>query len=142
MTSQPRPAQRPPSPESYDAPAAPAAVPVSRGEVRNAMLAYLGVPFTAFLIPLAVYLISLRRPFARGHAGQALNLSVTACLYTVCLLIAWAMLALDSASVATMATAPLAAALWVIVLVVVIRAAATASRSQPYAIPRWLRVSR
>ncbi len=142
MTSQPRPAPLPPGPESYHAPPAPASVPVSRGEVRSAMLAYLGVPFTACLVPLAVFLVSLRgRPFARSHAGQALNLSVAACLYTFCLLIAWAMLALDSASVATIAVLPLAAALWVIAAVVVVRAAAAASHGQPYSIPRWLRVS-
>ncbi len=115
--------------------------PASRGEARNAMLAYLAVPFTLFLLPLVVYLASLRgRPFARWHAGQALNAAVTALLYALCCLIAGAMMALDSVQVATFTVLPLLVVLWVGVLVIMIRAAGAAGQGEPYQIPRWLRV--
>ena len=115
--------------------------PASRGEARSAMLAYLGVPFTLFLLPLAVYLASVRgQDFARWHAGQALNASVTAILYSVCCLIAGAMLALDSLQVATFTAVPLLVVLWVSVLVTVVRAAGSASRGELTEIPRWLRL--
>ncbi len=112
-----------------------------RGEVRSAMLAYLGVPFTLVVLPLAVYLASLRGPrFARWHAAQALNAAVTALLYSVCCLIAGAMLALDSVQVATFTAVPLLVVLWVSVLVTVVRAAGAASRGETRDLPRWLRL--
>jgi hypothetical protein len=47
-----------------------APVPADRAEARRAMLAYLGVPFTLCLVPLAVCLTSLGgRRFARAHAA-------------------------------------------------------------------------
>ncbi len=115
--------------------------PPGRSEVRSAMLAYLGVPFTLVVIPLAVYLASLHgRRFARWHAGEALNASVTALLYSVCCLIAGGMLALDSLQVATFTAVPLLVALWVSVLVTVVRAAGAASRGETPDLPRWLRL--
>jgi uncharacterized Tic20 family protein len=115
--------------------------PPGRGEVRSAMLAYLGVPFTLVVLPLAVYLASLHgRRFARWHAAQALNASVTALLYSVCCFIAGGMLALDSVQVATFIAVPLLVALWVGVLVTVVRAAAAASRGETRELPRWLRL--
>src|SRR3984957_7986356 len=64
----------------------PAPVPGNRGEVHQAMLAYLAVPFTLFLVPLAIYLTSLgNRRFARAHAATALSLSLATLLYTVCI---------------------------------------------------------
>lgn len=115
--------------------------PAGRGEARNAMLAYLGVPFTLILLPLVIYLASLRgRPFARWHAGQALNAAVTAVLYAVCCLIIGAMLALDSLQVAAFITLPLLAVLWVGLLISMIRAAGASAQAQRYQLPRWLRV--
>ena len=106
------------------------------------MLAYLGVPFTLFLVPLAVYLTSLRdRGFARAHAAVALSLSLATILYTVSILIVAGVLALDSTAVGTLAAAVLLAALWAGVLIVVIRAAAAASRGEMYQLPRWLRMT-
>ena len=115
--------------------------PPGRAEVRSAMLAYLGIPFTLFVLPLAVYLASLRgQRFARWHAAQALNASVTALLYSVCCFIAGAMLALDSLQVATFTAVPLLVALWVSVLVTVVRAAGAASQGETRDLPRWLRL--
>ena len=115
--------------------------PPGRSEVRSAMLAYLGVPFTLVVLPLAVYLATLRgRRFAHWHAAQALNASVTALLYSVCCFIAGAMLALDSLQVATFTAVPLLVALWVSVLVTVVRAAGAASRGEAPDLPRWLRL--
>jgi uncharacterized protein len=138
MTSQPMQpaAQIDPGPLAGSAPA-------SRSDVHRAMLAYLGVPFTLCLLPLAIYLASLRgSPFARWHAGQALNVAVTALLYTVCGLIVGGVLALDSVEVATLIAVPLLAALWISVLVVLVRAASAASQGERQPAPRWLRLSR
>ena len=81
---------------------------MDRGEVRRAVLAYLAVPFTLFLVPLAVYLTSLgSRRFARAHAAVALSLSLATMLYTASILIVGGVLALDSASVGTLIAVPL-----------------------------------
>ncbi len=120
----------------------PAAVPGDRGEVRRAMLAYLAVPFTLFLVPLAIYLTSLgNRRFARAHAATALSLSLATLLYTVCIVIVGGVLALDSATVGTVAAILLLVLLWGGILVVVIRAAAAAGRGGMYQLPRWLRMT-
>ena len=120
----------------------PAPVPGNRGEVRRAMLAYLGVPFTLFLVPLAIYLTSLgNRRFARAHAVVALSLSLATVLYTFSIVIVGGVLALDSATVGTLVAAALLVLLWAGVLVVVLRAAAAAGRGEMYQLPRWLRMT-
>ena len=120
----------------------PSPAPEDRGEVRWAMLAYLAVPFTLFLVPLAIYLTSLgHRRFAHAHATVALSLSLATVLYTVSIVIVGGVLALDSAAVGTLAAVPLLVLLWAGVLVVVIRAAAAASRGEAYQLPRWLRMT-
>ncbi len=50
------------------------------------------------------------------------------------------MLALDSLQVATFTAVPLLVALWVSVLVTVVRAAGAASRGETWDLPRWLRL--
>ena len=116
--------------------------PMDRGEARRAVLAYLAVPFTLCLVPLAVYLTSLgSRRFARAHAAVALSLSLATILYTASILIVGGVLALDSASVGTLAAAPLLVLLWAAVLVVVVRAAGAAGRGEMYRLPRWLRMT-
>ncbi len=121
----------------------PGETPAGRREVHTAMLAYLGVPFTLCLLPLALYLASLRgHPFARWHAAQALNVAATAVLYTMCGLIVGGVLALDSVQVATLIAVPLLAVLWISVLMVLVRAASAASAGQRQPVPRWLRLSR
>jgi uncharacterized Tic20 family protein len=120
----------------------PAAVPADRDEIRRAMLAYLGVPFTLCLVPLAVYLTSLgTRRFARAHAAVALSLSLATILYMFSILIVGGVLALDSALVGALAATPLLVLLWGGVLVVLIRAAGAASRGEMYQLPRWLRMT-
>ena len=120
----------------------PAPAPADHHEVRRAMLAYLGVPFTLCLVPLAVYLTSLRgRRFARAHATVALSLSLATILYTCSILIVGGVLSLDSSSVGTLAAVPLLVLLWAGVLVVVIRAAGAAGRGELYQLPRWLRMT-
>jgi len=120
----------------------PAPVPGTRGEVRRAMLAYLAVPFTLFLVPLAIYLTSLgNRRFARAHATAALSLCLATLLYTLSIVIVGGVLALDSATVGTLAAVPLLVLLWAGILVVVIRAATAAGRGGMYQLPRWLRMT-
>ena len=116
--------------------------PGTAGEVRRAMLAYLAVPFTLFLVPLAIYLTSLgNRRFARAHAVVALSLSLATVLYTFSIVIVGGVLALDSATVGTLVAVPLLVLLWAGILVVVIRAAAAAGRGEMYQLPRWLRMT-
>jgi uncharacterized Tic20 family protein len=120
----------------------PAPVPADRTEARRAMLAYLGVPFTLGLVPLAVYLMSLGdRRFARAHAVVALSLSLATILYIFSIVIVGGVLTLDSTAVGTLVAAVLLAVLWAGVLTVVIRAAAAADRGEMYQLPRWLRMT-
>ena len=116
--------------------------PADHAEAHRAMLAYLGVPFTLCLVPLAVYLTSLDgRRFARAHATVALSLSLATVLYTFSIVIVGGVLALDSATVGTLVAVPLLVLLWAGILVVVIRAAAAAGRGGMYQLPRWLRMT-
>jgi uncharacterized Tic20 family protein len=109
------------------------------GDERLATLSYLGVPFLGPLVPLAVYLLKKRASgYVRSHSAQALNLSVTMLLYTVCALIVGAMLALDSIVAALIVGVPLAVALWLITLGYVIVAGSAANRGDYYPIPAWL----
>jgi uncharacterized Tic20 family protein len=121
-------------------PAAPASSPAPQADDhRLAMLSYLGVPFLGPVIPLVIYLVNRRSSaFVRYHAAQALNLSVTALLYTICVLILGAMLALDSIVVALVVGVTLAAALWLTTLAFVILVGSRANRGRRYRIPGWL----
>jgi len=126
-------------PEPGAHPAAPASSPEAQADHRLAMLSYLGVPFLGPVIPLVIYLVKRRSSaFVRYHAAQALNLSVTAILYTICVLILGAMLALDSIVVALVVGVTLAAALWLATLAFVILAGSRANRGRRYRIPGWL----
>jgi uncharacterized Tic20 family protein len=115
-----------------------AAQPAGTGE-RWAMISYLGVPFLAFVPPLLVYLIKFRSsPFARLHATQALNLSLTVLLYSLCAVIVGGLLALDSVAAALVLMVPVLAALWLVTLAYLILAATAASRGEGYRLPHWL----
>lgn len=118
--------------------AAPAA-PAEPGDERIATLSYLGVPFLGPLVPLVIYLLKMRTSdYLRRHAAQALNLSITTLLYTVCALILGTMLALDSIVVALIIVVPLAVALWLATLAFVIVAGSSANRGEYYPIPSWI----
>ena len=113
--------------------------PELAGDERLAMLCYLSVPFLGFLLPLVMYVLNGRRSaFVRGHATQALNLSITALLYTFCVLIVGTILALDTISIALLIAVPLVAALWLATLGYVVRAGAAASRGGYLRIPAWI----
>ena len=103
------------------------------------MISYLGVPFLAFAAPLLVYLVKFRSsPFARQHATQALNVSLTVILYSLCAVIVGGLLALDSVAAALVLMIPVLAALWLVTLAYLILAATAASRGEDYRLPRWL----
>jgi uncharacterized Tic20 family protein len=123
--------------------AVPASGPESHWDVRKAVFAYLGVAIGGVVPPLAVYLLSRRRSaFARGHAAEALRVSCAVVLYGICALIIATMLALDSVEVALIIVAPLAFALWLVLVVFLVRAARAAGRGEPrQEFPGWLRVS-
>jgi uncharacterized Tic20 family protein len=115
------------------------ASPAEQGDERLATLGYLSVLFLGPLVPLYVYLTRRRSSaFVRRQSVQALNLSITALLYTFCALILGTMLALDSITVALIFVVPLAVALWLVTLVYVILAASRAGRGDYFRIPAWL----
>jgi Domain of unknown function (DUF4870) len=117
--------------------------PASHRDVRDAVLGYLGVAITGFVVPLEVYLVSTRRSaFAHQHAAEALRVSWAAVLYGICALIIGGMLALDSVTVAVIVVGPLALAFWLVLVVHLVRAARAAHRGEPpREFPGWLRVS-
>jgi uncharacterized Tic20 family protein len=109
------------------------------GDEAWAMLGYLGVPFVSILAPLAVYLTRARHSrFARQHATQALNLSITVLLYNLCVLILAGIMAADNVGAALLVAGPVALALWLAALYFLTRAAMSAGRGQFYALPRWI----
>jgi uncharacterized Tic20 family protein len=125
--------------EQHRVAAADSAGPAQLGDERLATLSYLSVPFLGPLVPLFVYLIKKRASsYVRSQSVQALNLSITALIYTFCTLILGGMLALDSVTVALIAVVPLAGGLWLATLVFVILAASRASRRDSFRIPSWL----
>src|SRR5215831_18926885 len=104
-----------------------------------AMLAYLTVPFFGFLVPLAVYLVFMRKSgWVRGHAAQSINVWLTGLMYALSAAIIGAMLVLDSPRVALAVVVPLITALWLTTLAFLVRAAGKASRGETYTFPRWL----
>jgi len=113
--------------------------PAEPGDERLATLSYLSVPFLGPLVPLLVYLARKRSSaFVRRQSAQALNLSITALLYTFCALIVGTMLALDSITVALIFVVPLVVVLWLVTLIYVILAASRAGRGDYLRIPAWL----
>jgi len=116
--------------------------PVSRSDgaaARWAMLGYLTVPLFGFVVPLLVYLRTLRGSgWSRAHAAQALNVWITAVLYGLSAVIMGAMLALDSPQIALIVFGSLVIALWLVMLTYLVRAATAASQGLPYTVPRWL----
>ena len=115
------------------------AAPRSDGAARWAMLGYLTVPLFGLIVPLLVYLRTLRgSSWSRAHAAQALNVWITAVLYGLSAVIMGAMLALDSPRIALIVFGSLVAGLWLVMLTYLVRAATTASQGLPYTIPRWL----
>jgi uncharacterized protein len=118
----------------------PAPAPLSGGSTaRTAMLAYLTVPVFGFVVPLVVYLRAQHgSSWTRAHAAQALNVWITVMLYNLSALIMGAMLALDSPQIALIVFGPLVAGLWLVALILLVRAADAASQGQEYSFPGWL----
>jgi uncharacterized Tic20 family protein len=103
------------------------------------MVGYLGVPFVGAAAPLAVYVARSRNSdYARAHARQALNLSLTLALYNLCAVIVGTMLALDTVGVALLIALPATLALWLVTLAYLVRAAAAAGAGEFYRLPGWL----
>ncbi|HKB30001.1 MAG TPA: DUF4870 domain-containing protein [Streptosporangiaceae bacterium] len=106
-----------------------------------AMMAYLGMIFFAFLPPLAVYLLKRHESrYVRWHAAQALNLWITAFLYTLSFMIIGGILALDTIATALSVGIPLIAATGIVMLFYAVRAAVAAGRGGLYQMPSWISV--
>ena len=103
------------------------------------MLGYLTVPLFGFVVPLLVYLRNLHgASWSRAHAAQALNVWITAVLYSLSAVIMGTMLALDSPRIALIVFGSLVVALWLVMLTYLVRAATAASQGLLYPVPRWL----
>jgi hypothetical protein len=98
---------------------------------------YLGVLLLGPLPPLAVLLVARRAPVLRRHAVQALNTALTWALYLVCAVIAGGVLAMDSATVALLVMIPVVISGWAWLAVLLLRAAADASRGVFRELPAW-----
>src|SRR6266851_3077016 len=70
-----------------------------------------------------------------------LGVAFAAVLYGFCVVIIATMLALDSVQVAVIVASPLAVALWLVMVVFLVRAVRAARRGERYEFPSWLRVS-
>jgi hypothetical protein len=102
---------------------------------------YLCIPIVGIGPAIVIYLVNRRRSaFARAHAAQALRASCAAALYDFCFVIIGGLLALDSVRVAGLTAGPLALALWLVIVVLAVRATHAARLGQGYQFPRWLRV--
>lgn len=114
--------------------------PGERGsEEQWALFSYLGAIFLWLLAPLVIYLARRNASgFVRSHAAQAFNLTLTGTLFALSCVIVGALLALDTATVALVIMVPLLSALWIAVMVHLVRAAIAASRGEFYKIPGWL----
>jgi uncharacterized protein len=139
--SHPAPGSRPAAGE----PAAPGgrpAAPLPAGDGPEELLAaagYLGVIFFSFVPALVIYLVRGRSSdYLRRHAARAVSLSAGVILFDLSAGIVGALLALDTVTLALSVAVPLATALWLTVLVVVVRAALAAARGEQYELPGWL----
>jgi uncharacterized Tic20 family protein len=104
-----------------------------------AMVAYLGMIFFAFLPPLAIYLFRRRESrYVRFHAAQALNLWITAVLYSISFMIIGGILALDTITTGLSVGIPLIAATGIVLLLFAVRAALAAGRGAQYRLPGWI----
>lgn len=103
------------------------------------MLAYLGMIFFQFVPPLVIYLAKRRQsPFVRSHAAQALNLWITAFLYTLSCLILGGLLALDTIATALAVGLPLACLVWASAVVYAVVGGVSASRGRQRELPGWI----
>jgi uncharacterized Tic20 family protein len=103
------------------------------------MLSYLGAIFLWLAAPLVIYVTKRKTSvFIRSHAAQSFNLTATGTLFAVSAGIVGALLALDSPKAALIVMIPLLVALWITMMVYLVRAASAASRGEFYEIPAWL----
>jgi uncharacterized Tic20 family protein len=113
--------------------------PIRDGDVTSATFGYLGAIVLGPVIPLAVYAFRARRsPFMRYHAATAVNLSLTGVLYGLSCLILAGLLLLDSISVALIVMIPVALAIWVSMLIYLIRGVVAANRGEEYEPASWI----
>jgi uncharacterized Tic20 family protein len=104
-----------------------------------AMFSYLGAIFTWLVAPLVVYVLKRRSSlFVRQHAAQSFNLTATGTLFALSIAIVGGLLALDSPKAALAIMVPVMVALWIAVIVYLVRAASAASRGEFYEIPSWI----
>ncbi len=113
--------------------------PPSWGEVLFGVSCYLGAIVTGPVLPLLVFLARRRySEFVRGHAAQALNVTLTTLLYAVSGTIVGALLTFDSRGTALAVMLPIAAVVGVIVVVYLVLAAAAAVRGEYRELPAWI----
>lgn len=111
----------------------------SRGEELSGTIGYLGGIVTGPILPLIVYLAGRKGSgYVRSHAAQALNVTLTVLLYAVSGTIAGVLLSLDSSGTALAVMVPIAAVVWVIMVVYLVRGATAAVHGEFREIPAWI----
>lgn len=119
--------------------AGPPAATRSGSEELLAAAGYLGVIFFLFVPPLVIYLARRRSSdYLRYHAARAVNVAVTIILFDLSAAIVGAVLSLDAVPVGLAVAVPVATAVWLVVVVFLVRAALAAARGEPYELPDWL----
>jgi uncharacterized protein len=114
--------------------------PPSRGEELSGTLGYIGGIVTGPVLPLIVYLAVMRgaSDFVRSHTAQALNVTLTIVLYAVSGTIVGVLLSFDSRTAALAVMLPIAAVVWVTMVVYLVRGAAAARRGEFREMPSWI----
>ena len=113
--------------------------PPTRPEELSGTLSYLGGIVTGPILPLIVYLARRNASeFVRRHAAQALNVTLTFLLYAISGTIVGVLLSFDSATAALAVMLPIAAVVWLIMVVYLVRGAVAAVRGEFREIPAWI----
>ncbi len=103
------------------------------------MLSYVLSFVAAILAPLIIYLVKMNESrFVRYHAAQALNMGITAFIYSVCGVIIGVVVAIASHGLALLVLIPLFIAYAIAHVVFLILAAIGAYRGTLYRVPFFL----
>jgi hypothetical protein len=109
------------------------------GEELSGTVGYLGGILTGPVLPLIVYLAGRNfSGFVRGHTAQALNVTLTVLLYAISGTIVGVLLSFDSSVAALAVMVPIAAVVWLIMVVHLVRGAVAAVRGEFVEMPAWI----
>lgn len=110
------------------------------GAASDQLWSVLAYPGVVLIVPaLAVYLAKRREsPFVRWHAAQALNLCITAFLYTLSCVILGGLLSLDTTAAALAVAIPLGCVVWISAVTYAVAGGVAARRGRQRQLPGWI----